>query len=79
MDGLNWRALGRTLGIDEAILLNIEHTHRGSGFRECAYQMLLSWKEKFPKKCTFGVLYNGFKKEGMNSVAKKMMSVKKND
>ena len=30
--------LGRTLGLEESILLKLEHAHKGSGMRECAYQ-----------------------------------------
>ena len=35
---------GRTLGLEESILLNLEHAHKGAGVRECAYQTLLEWK-----------------------------------
>ena len=44
MNAIKWRALGRTLGLDEDILLNLEHAHKSAGVRECAYQMLLEWK-----------------------------------
>lgn len=44
MNAIKWRALGRTLGLDEDILLNLEHAHKSGGVRECAYQMLLEWK-----------------------------------
>ena len=44
MNAIKWRALGRTLGLEEDILLNLEHAHKGSGVRECAFQMLLEWK-----------------------------------
>ena len=44
MNGIKWRALGRTLGMAEDILMNLESAHKGSGVRECAYQMLLNWK-----------------------------------
>ena len=42
--------LGRTLGLEESMLLNLEHAHKGSGMRECAYQTLLTWKETKPKE-----------------------------
>lgn len=75
MNAINWRALGRTLGLEESILLNLEHAHKGSGFRECAYQMLLEWKGMKPKSCTFGNLYNSLTTEKMNSVAKHMATL----
>jgi len=75
MNAINWRALGRTLGLEESILLNLEHAHKGSGFRECAYQMLLEWKGMKPKTCTFGSLYSGLCQEKMNGVAKHMAAL----
>ena len=30
------------------MLLNLEHAHKGTGMRECAYQTLLQWKGIFP-------------------------------
>lgn len=72
MNAINWRALGRTLGLEESVLLNLEHAHKGSGFRECAYQMLLEWKGTKPKLCTFGSLYHALTEEKMNGVAKHM-------
>ena len=47
MNAIKWRALGRTLGLDEDILLNLEHAHKSAGVRECAYQMLLEWKVNY--------------------------------
>ena len=44
MNAIKWRALGRTLGLEEDILLNVENAHKSGGVRECAYQMLLEWK-----------------------------------
>eukprot|EP00090_Calanus_glacialis_P008679 TRINITY_DN17039_c0_g1_i1.p1 TRINITY_DN17039_c0_g1~~TRINITY_DN17039_c0_g1_i1.p1 ORF type:complete len:960 (-),score=170.98 TRINITY_DN17039_c0_g1_i1:174-3053(-) len=75
MSAINWRALGRTLGLEESILLNLEHAHKGSGFRECAYQMLLEWKGMKPKTCTFGSLYSGLCQEKMHGVAKHMATL----
>ncbi|CAG0879835.1 unnamed protein product [Darwinula stevensoni] len=75
MNSINWRALGRTLGLEESVLLNIEHAHKAAGFRECSYQMLLEWKGRKPKKCTFGNLYTALTKENMNSVAKQMTTM----
>ena len=75
MNAINWRALGRTLGLEESILLNLEHAHKGSGFRECAYQMLLEWKGMKPKTCSFGSLYSGLSQEKMNGVAKHMAAL----
>jgi len=74
MNAINWRALGRTLGLEESILLNLEHAHKGSGMRECAYQTLLNWKTR-PKNCTFGGLYTALCEEKMNSVAKHMSNL----
>merc|ERR1712062_911302 len=56
MNAIKWRALGRTLGLDEDILLNLEHAHKSAGVRECAYQMLLEWKGVKPRQTTFGRL-----------------------
>merc|ERR1719186_1136395 len=75
MNAINWRALGRTLGLEESVLLNLEHAHKGSGFRECAYQMLLEWKGMKPKTCSFGSLYSGLSQEKMNGVAKHMAAL----
>lgn len=76
MNTMNWRALGRTLGLEESILLNIEHAYKSTGFRECAYQMLLEWKGRKPNKCTVGCLYTALVKENLNSVAKGMSVLK---
>ena len=70
----DWRNLGRTLGIEEIVLINLEHSHQSVGFRECAYQMLLEWKGRKPKKCTFGELYSALLREKMVSVAKFMVN-----
>ena len=35
------------MGLDEDILLNLEHAHKSAGVRECAYQMLLEWKVNY--------------------------------
>merc|ERR1719369_1021145 len=75
MNAIKWRALGRTLGLEEDILLNLEHAHKGSGVRECAYQMLLEWKGMKPKSCTFGNLYISLSTEKMNGVAKHMAAL----
>merc|ERR1719495_1734313 len=75
MNAINWRALGRTLGLEESMLLNLEHAHKSSGMRECAYQTLLQWKETRPKFCTFGGLYTALCEEKMNSVAKNMTTI----
>ncbi|XP_046990060.1 uncharacterized protein LOC124595385 [Schistocerca americana] len=69
----DWRNLGRTLGIEEQVLLNLEHAHHSIGFRECAYQMLLEWKGRKPRSCTFGELYSALMHEDMVSVAKHMV------
>ena len=73
MSSINWRALGRTLGLEESTLVNLEHAHKSQGVRECAYQMMLEWKEKKPKTCTFGSLYSSLTTEKMNGVAKKLV------
>ncbi|UYV71833.1 hypothetical protein LAZ67_9000607 [Cordylochernes scorpioides] len=76
MNTMTWRALGRTLGLEESVLLNIEQAYKATGFRECAYQMLLEWKGRRPKKCTFGTLYAALCKENMNNVAKQLAVMK---
>lgn len=76
MNTMNWRALGRTLGLEESVLLNIEHAYKATGFRECAYQMLLEWKGRQPQKCTFGTLYTSLCKENMNGIAKQLSVMK---
>jgi len=72
MNAIKWRALGRTLGLDEDILLNLEHAHKSAGVRECAYQMLLEWKGVKPRQTTFGRLYGALVQENMNMVARHM-------
>lgn len=76
MAGINWRALGRTLGIEESVLLNLEQSYKGYGVRECAYQMLLEWKGHKPRKCTLGTLYTSLCNEKMISVAKEILKIK---
>nr|CAD7262950.1 unnamed protein product [Timema shepardi] len=71
----DWRNLGRTLGIDEHHLANLEHAHSTTGFRECAYQMLLEWKGRKPKLCTVGELSRALGVEGMQDVAKHLLKV----
>nr|CAD7203918.1 unnamed protein product [Timema douglasi] len=73
----DWRNLGRTLGIDEHHLANLEHAHSTTGFRECAYQMLLEWKGRKPKLCTVGELSRALGVEGMQDVAKHLLKVVK--
>ena len=56
MNAIKWRALGRTLGLEEDILLNVENAHKSGGVRECAYQMLLEWKVNYDvEKCVLFV------------------------
>lgn len=45
------------------------------GFRECAYQMLLEWKGRKPRKCTFGTLYGALIRENMVGIAKHMVKI----
>ncbi|GAB6025735.1 hypothetical protein CHUAL_011718 [Chamberlinius hualienensis] len=75
----NWRALGRTLGLEECVLINIEHSYKTVGFRECAFQMLVEWKGRKPKHCKYGVLYQSLVKENMNNAAKQMATMKLSD
>lgn len=75
MNNINWRALGRTLGLPESTLVNIESSFRTAGCRECAYQVLLDWKGQKPKQCTVGYLYTALTKENMNEVAKKIAAI----
>ena len=75
MNSVNWRALGRTLGLEEAVLLNTEQNHKNIGTRECAYQMMLEWKENKPKNCTFSSLYKALTQEKMNGIAKNLVKL----
>jgi len=75
MNAIKWRALGRTLGLDEDILLNLEHAHKSAGVRECAYQMLLEWKGVKPRQTTFGRLFGALVQENMNMVATHMANL----
>ncbi|XP_067932346.1 uncharacterized protein [Watersipora subatra] len=63
----HWKSLGRNLSVPEEDLNQVEHAHKD--MRECAYQVLLKWKERFPQKCTFGILYVALCDSGLNSVA----------
>jgi len=78
MNAIKWRALGRTLGLDEDILLNLEHAHKSAGVRECAYQMLLEWKGVKPRQATFGRLFGSLHQENMNMVATHMANLLSN-
>lgn len=71
----DWRFLGRTLGIEERVLVDLEHQYQPVGFRECAYQMLLEWKGRKPRKCTFGNLYGALLRENMVEIAKHMVKI----
>ena len=75
MASINWRALGRTLGLEESILVNLEHSYKSQGMKECVYQMLREWKEKKPKTCTFGSLYAALTTEKMNYIAKSLVKL----
>jgi hypothetical protein len=75
MNKINWRALGRTLGLQESALVNVETSYKTAGCRECAYQMLLEWKGLKPKSCTVGSLFSALTKENMNEVAKEMAAI----
>jgi len=75
MNAIKWRALGRTLGLEEDILLNVENAHKSGGVRECAYQMLLEWKGVKPRQTTFGRLYGALVQENMNMVATYMVKL----
>jgi len=75
MSSINWRAVGRTLGLEESTLLNLEHSFKSQGVRECVYQMMLEWKEKKPKTCTLGSLYTALSTEKMFGVAKKLIKM----
>ena len=75
MSSINWRALGRTLGLEEAVLLNTEQSYKNNGVRECAYQMMLEGKEKKPKNCTFSSLYKALTQEKMNGIAKNLVKL----
>lgn len=75
MSSINWRAVGRTLGLEESTLLNLEHSFKSQGVRECVYQMMLEWKEKKPKTCTLGSLYTALNTEKMFGVAKKLIKM----
>ena len=63
----HWKSLGRNLEVPEEDLNQVEHAHKD--MRECSYQMLLKWKERFPQKCVFGTLYVALCDSGLNSVA----------
>ena len=75
MLSINWRAVGRTLGLDEPTLVNLEHNYKTQGVRECVYQMMLEWKEKKPKTCTLGSLYTALYTEKMHNVAKNLIKM----
>ena len=75
MASINWRALGRTLGLEESMLVNLEHCHKSQGMKECVYQMLREWKEKKPRTCTFGSLYAALTTEKMNYIAKSLVKL----
>ena len=75
MASINWRALGRTLGLEESMLVNLEHSYKSQGMKECVYQMLREWKEKKPRTCTFGSLYTALTTEKMNGIAKSLVKL----
>lgn len=55
--------------------MDLEHQYQPVGFRECAYQMLLEWKGRKPRKCTFGTLYSALIRENMVEIAKHMVKI----
>ncbi|XP_064639279.1 uncharacterized protein LOC135494894 [Lineus longissimus] len=66
----SWKNLGRALRIPEEDLLSIEHSHKTEA-RECAYQMLLKFKCRYPNKCRYGYLYRILCENGLKGVAQK--------
>lgn len=53
-----WKDLGRELGIPEERLIEIDIDCQGEGVVEKAYQMLLSWRDKYYPSNTFYCIYN---------------------
>ena len=69
----NWKAVGRTLNVPEVELMCIEHAHKD--LRECSFQMLLKWKDMFPRNFRYGVLYSALCDAGLKSHALKYVTL----
>ena len=64
-----WRNLGRALNLDEEDITAIDKNHHEAV--EKAYQMLVTWQEKFPEN-NFEILHQALGKINLNRVAGKL-------
>ncbi|XP_074647770.1 uncharacterized protein LOC141903533 isoform X2 [Tubulanus polymorphus] len=66
----SWKSFGRSLNLPEEDLLCIQHANKDDT-RECAYQMLLKFQERYPKKCKYGHIYRLLCENALSGVARK--------
>lgn len=72
-----WKGIGRSLGMEETVLADVEAQHKNANWREQVYQMLLVWKSSQPQLFTFGNLYSALQRENLHDAARKLMEIKR--
>ena len=68
--GADWRDLGKSLGLESALIDNIELDH--STNREKAWKVLLKWRQKKKKEATVGILIKALKKTNRKDIVEKL-------
>ena len=74
---LVWKQVGRSVGIKECIIENIEIDYENDDEREKAYQLLLIWTRAHGKKVTLYELLNILHYIGRNDIARAVLSDRK--
>ena len=74
---LVWKQVGRSVGIKECIIENIEIDYESEEEREKAYQLLLIWTRALGKKVTLRSLVNTLVYIGRNDIARAVLSNRK--
>ncbi|CAH3147686.1 unnamed protein product [Pocillopora meandrina] len=68
--GAEWRHLGAVLGLESALMDNIDADH--SAYREKAWKVLQKWKQKEGNGATVGILINALEEIGRRDVIEKL-------
>ena len=71
--GADWRDLGAVLGMESALIDDIENNHREC--REMAWKVLQKWTHKKGNGATMGILINALKKINRRDVVEKMLGM----
>ena len=68
-----WKKLGRTLGLGEDQITEIELDYKDEGVQEQAIKMLHSWRECYPDN-GYETLFQALGKINLNTVARQLFS-----